>query len=72
MGGVIDIEQLWDVKDVAKRLKVSEAWVRDHSTRRAPLLPVRRIGGNIRYKPEEIERWINAQGISDDERDKAA
>jgi predicted DNA-binding transcriptional regulator AlpA len=46
---------------VAERLQVSIAWVRDHSTRKYPRLPVVRIGGLLRYHPEDIERWIEEQ-----------
>ena len=44
--------------DVARRLQVSVAWVRDHSTRKHPRLPVVRVGGLLRYHPVDLERWI--------------
>ena len=47
--------------DVAKRLQVSTAWVRDHSTRKYPRLPVTRVGGLLRYHPADIDAWIAAQ-----------
>jgi hypothetical protein len=43
---------------VAERLQVSVAWVRDHSTRKFPRLPVLRVGGLLRYHPKDIDRWI--------------
>jgi hypothetical protein len=45
-------------KDVARRLQVSVAWVRDHSTRKHPRLPVVRVGGLLRYHPVDLDRWI--------------
>ena len=45
-------------KQVADRLQVSVAWVRDHSTRKQPRLPLVRIGGLLRYHPADIEQWI--------------
>jgi hypothetical protein len=45
-------------RDVARRLQVSVAWVRDHSTRKHPRLPVVRVGGLLRYHPVDLERWI--------------
>lgn len=45
-------------QDVARRLQVSIAWVRDHSTRKHPRLPVVRVGGLLRYHPVDLERWI--------------
>jgi len=52
---------LWTPKHVAGRLQVSVAWVRDHSTRKYPLLPVIHIGGLLRYDPDDIEQWIANQ-----------
>jgi len=51
---------------VADRLQVSVAWVRDHSTRKHPRLPVVRVGGLLRYDPADIDRWLQelrADGI---------
>jgi hypothetical protein len=49
---------------VAERLNVSVDWVRDHSSRKNPRLPVIRLGGGIgrkgllRYRASEIEKFI--------------
>jgi hypothetical protein len=49
---------------VAERLSVSVDWVRDHSSRKTPRLPVIRLGGGpgrkglLRYRASEIERFI--------------
>ena len=43
---------------VAERLQVSVAWVRDHSTRKYPRIPVVRVGGLLRYHPEDIDLWL--------------
>ena len=45
-------------QDVARRLQVSVAWVRDHSTRKHPRLPVVRVGGLLRYDPVDLDRWV--------------
>ena len=45
-------------QDVARRLQVSVAWVRDHSTRKHPRLPVVRVGGLLRYHPLDLDHWI--------------
>ena len=47
--------------EVARRLQVSVAWVRDHSTRKHPRLPVVRIGGLLRFCPADIDAWIQQQ-----------
>jgi excisionase family DNA binding protein len=48
-------------KQVAQRLQVSVAWVRDHSTRKHPRLPVVRIGGLLRFDGSDIDSWIAEQ-----------
>jgi hypothetical protein len=56
-----DDDVLLTPAQVAERLSVSLAWVRDHSTRRKPYLPVVKIGGLRRYPKSEFERFINEQ-----------
>jgi len=57
-------DTLWTPEQVAKRLNVSPDWVRDHSSRKEPRLPVIRLGGGpgraglLRYRPSEIEKFI--------------
>ena len=51
-------------EQVAERLHVSSDWVRDHSSRKTPRLPVIRLGGGagraglLRYRTSDIERFI--------------
>jgi len=45
-------EQLWDVNDVAKYLKVSRSWVYQRVA--AGLLPCTRIGALVRFRPSRI------------------
>jgi hypothetical protein len=51
-------------EQVAARLNVSPDWVRDHSSRKTPRLPVIRLGGGpgraglLRYRASDIERFI--------------
>ena len=51
-------------EQVAERLNVSPDWVRDHSSRKTPRLPVIRLGGGpgraglLRYRARDIERFI--------------
>jgi hypothetical protein len=52
-------------EQVAERLSVSIDWVRDHSSRKNPRLPVIRLGGGpgrkglLRYRASEIEKFIS-------------
>ena len=52
-------------EQVADRLNVSVDWVRDHSSRKNPRLPVIRLGGGpgrkglLRYRASEIEQFIS-------------
>ena len=57
-------DPLWTPEQVAQRLNVSPDWVRDHSSRKQPRLPVIRLGGGsgraglLRYRASEIEKFI--------------
>jgi predicted DNA-binding transcriptional regulator AlpA len=52
---------LFTPDDVARILHVSAAWVRDHATRKQPRLPSVKVGKLLRFRPEEIEDWIQEQ-----------
>jgi hypothetical protein len=56
---VVGNERLLTVGDVAELLCVSAAWVRDHSTRRNPRLPVIRMGSLLRYRRRDIEQFVD-------------
>jgi predicted DNA-binding transcriptional regulator AlpA len=54
------IDPLLTAEDVAERLNVTKDWVWDHSSRKAPYLPVIRIGdGTLRYRMSQIEEFVN-------------
>lgn len=50
--------------DVARWFGVSPAWVRDHATRSEPRLPVKRLGKLLRFRREDLERFLDEQGIA--------
>jgi predicted DNA-binding transcriptional regulator AlpA len=51
---------LLTVEEVAERLRVSKDWVWDHSSRKAPYLPVIRMGdGALRYRSSQIDEFVN-------------
>lgn len=55
-----DNDPLLAVEDVAERLNVTKDWVWDHSSRKAPYLPVIRMGdGTLRYRASKIEEFID-------------
>ena len=62
--GELALDPLWTPEQVAQRLNVSPDWVRDHSSRKEPRLPVIRLGGGpgraglLRYRASEIEKFI--------------
>lgn len=49
---------LLTVAQVSALLQVSEAWVRDHSTRKRPRLKCVKVGKLLRYRLEDIEGFI--------------
>jgi predicted DNA-binding transcriptional regulator AlpA len=53
-------DPLLTAEDVAERLNVTKDWVWDHSSRKAPYLPVIRIGdGTLRYRLSQIEEFVS-------------
>jgi predicted DNA-binding transcriptional regulator AlpA len=53
-------DPLLTAEDVAQRLNVTKDWVWDHSSRKAPYLPVIRMGdGTLRYRASRIEEFID-------------
>ena len=61
----LTFDPLWTPEQVAERLNVSPDWVRDHSSRKEPRLPVIRLGGGpgraglLRYRASEIEKFLD-------------
>jgi Helix-turn-helix domain len=57
-------DSLLTPEQVAERLNVSPDWVRDHSSRKTPRLPVIRLGGGpgraglLRYRASDIEKFV--------------
>ncbi|HEV2645131.1 MAG TPA: hypothetical protein VGU46_02075 [Acidobacteriaceae bacterium] len=59
-GRALPAEPLLTADDVARRLNVSKDWVWDHSSRKAPYLPVIRMSdGVLRYRWSEVEEFVN-------------
>ena len=56
---VVAWEVLLTVADVAKWLQVSRSWV--YHRAESGELPCLRFGGHLRFKREEIERWLVAR-----------
>ncbi|HTF71293.1 MAG TPA: hypothetical protein VK638_52365 [Edaphobacter sp.] len=54
------LDPLLTAEDVAARLNVTKDWVWDHSSRKAPYLPVIRMSeGVLRYRSSEVEELIS-------------
>lgn len=51
-------EELLTPEQVAKRLRVSPRWVRDHATRRSPRIPSVDLGSRMRFRPRDVEEFI--------------
>jgi hypothetical protein len=56
-----DFSELLGPHEVAKWLGVSVAWVRDHATRKEPLLPVVKLGKLLRFRPADIRVFLKYQ-----------
>lgn len=58
--------RLMTVDDVAARLQVSAAWVRDHATRRTPRLAHVKVGSLLRFRADDVEAFVDAQWRCDE------
>jgi predicted DNA-binding transcriptional regulator AlpA len=59
---IADSSRLLTLDQVAQKLGVSKAWVRDHATRRNPRIPVVRFGDRralLRFRYQDIEQFIS-------------
>jgi excisionase family DNA binding protein len=52
------MEKLLTAEEVAKIFGVSTAWVYDHADRKRPTIPSVRLGKAVRFRPEDVERFI--------------
>jgi excisionase family DNA binding protein len=50
-------------QEVARRLGVSERWVRDHATRRFPRIPAVKLGPLLRFRSSDIENFLIENSI---------
>ena len=50
--------QLLSVGAVAGILGVSQAWVRDHATRKQPHLKCVKVGKLLKFRPADVEEFI--------------
>jgi excisionase family DNA binding protein len=55
-----DPNELLTVEQLAVRLKVTPAWVRDHARKsRRPHIPGIKLGGEWRFRWARIEEWLD-------------
>jgi excisionase family DNA binding protein len=57
----IEPPRMWSARDVAAFLGVSKSWVYMQSE--AKKIPHRKLGGLIRFDPDEIKRWWNGEQL---------
>lgn len=55
------LNELLTPDDVAAWLKVSVKWVYDHTSRCTPKMPHLRLGGHLRFRRLDVERWLDSQ-----------
>jgi len=53
--------ELLTIKEVARKLGVSENWVYSHLRLRKPFIPHIRLGGHIRFREVDIDKWVEEQ-----------
>ena len=60
-----EYEGLWTVDDVADHLKISPKTVRNKAC--LGQIPFVKVGVALRFRPSEIERWIDEQTAAAEE-----
>ena len=53
-----ELETLLTAREVAKILKVSYGWVKDHVGRKQPHLRCVRVGDLLRFRPKDVKEFI--------------
>lgn len=56
-------EPLWTARTTASFLAVSETTLR--AWQQAHRVPFLKIGGTVRFVPDEIRRWVAGQAVAD-------
>ena len=56
------METLLTVEEVTGLLKMAEQTIRRYVLKRS--IPFRKIGKAVRFRPSEVERWVNNGGMS--------
>ena len=59
-------EKPMKVRDVAAYLGVSGGWVRNHITKKKPMIPHTRIGRVVRFYKPELEAFLAKYGVRDE------
>lgn len=52
-------DTIFTVKTLAKYLEVSEKWIYERTQFNE--IPLYKMGGNVRFRKREIDRWLDAQ-----------
>lgn len=52
---------LWDVKEAALKLSVSQKTLRDWIYKKQ--IPFKKLGNLVRFVPSEIQKWIEKGGL---------
>lgn len=55
---------LINVRELAALLKMNAAHVRDRLTKRADFPRAHRVGRSLRWKAEEVDKWIESRKLS--------
>lgn len=62
----IEIEMMLTVEQVARMLQVSVDWVQAHCSRRAPRLPFVKVGKLLRFRRDDLDRFIAQQSMNNE------
>lgn len=64
---ILEIESFLTPEQPAEMFQVSEDWVQAHCSRRSPRLPCVKVGKLLRFRRDDINRFIAEQLMNCDE-----
>jgi excisionase family DNA binding protein len=51
-------DDILTITELAEWLKVSTAWIYDHTSRAEPMIPHIRMGGHVRFHRGTVQKWL--------------
>ncbi len=61
MTKIVEPESAWGPEQLGRRLGIKKSTIYSHLSRGTSLPPYFRVGSQTRWRPEDVEKWIEGQ-----------